>query len=136
MTGQSFVSPQTPLVRVVALGQKRRQAVEDDHTGHRVRLAVVRVSSLPVSRAVPLRGLWENVQMSVAPAVQGRLEDRIGESDGRLLVCRTRAPQGLVPRQPGSGKVNLFQAVNRDDCRTGQKMRKRQNSTSNKSDFL
>lgn len=51
--------------------------MEDDHAGDGVLLAVVGVASLPVGRAVPQRGFWEDVQVSVAlvPCVHGRLED-------------------------------------------------------------
>lgn len=89
--------------------------MEDDHTGDGVLLAVIGVASLPVSRAVPQRGLWKHVQVSVALGVHRWLEDRVGQRDGRLLVRRTRAPQRLVPREFGPSKIHLFQAVHGDD---------------------
>lgn len=54
--------------------------------------------------------------MSVAFGVYRWLEDRVGQRDGCLQVRRTGAPQGLVPREFGSGKIHLFQTIHRDDC--------------------
>lgn len=89
--------------------------MEDDHTGDGVLLAVIRVASLPVGRVVPHGGLWEDVQVPVALRVHRWLEDRIGQRDGRLQVSRTGAPQGLVPREFGSGEIHFFQTIHRDD---------------------
>lgn len=108
--------PQAPLVGVVALGQQRGQAVEDDDAGDGVLLVVVGVPPPPVGRAVPPRGFWEDVQVSVSSGVQGRLEDRVWQSDSRLEVRGSGAPQGLVPRQSGSDEIHLLQTVHGDDC--------------------
>lgn len=108
--------PQAPLVGVVALGQQRGQAVEDDDAGDGVLLVVVRVPPPPVGRAVPPKGFWEDVQVSVPSGVQGRLEDRVWQCDSRLQVCGPGAPQGLVPRESGSGEIHLLQTVHGDDC--------------------
>lgn len=85
--------------------------------------------SLPVGRAVPKRGFWEDVQESVAFGVYRWLEDGVWQRDSRLYVCGTGAPQGLVPREFGSGKIHLFQTVHGDDC--GRKHREK--SSFNKS---
>lgn len=108
--------PQAPLVGVVALGQQRGQAVEDDDAGDGVLLVVVGVPPPPVGRAVPPRGFWEDVQVSVSSGVQGRLEDGVWQRDSRLEVRGPGAPQGLVPRKSGSGEIHLLQAVHGDDC--------------------
>lgn len=91
--------------------------MKDDHAGDGVLLAVVGVAFPPVSRAVLQRGLWEDVQVSVAPGVHGRLEDRVGEGDSCLQIRGPGAPQGLIAWQFGAGEIHLFQAVHRDDCR-------------------
>lgn len=91
--------------------------MEDDDAGDGVLLAVVRVAFLPASRAVPLRRLWEDVQVPVSLGVHRGLKDRVGEGDGRLQVGGTRAPQRLVARQLGAGEVHLFQTVHGDDWR-------------------
>lgn len=54
--------------------------------------------------------------MSVALGVHRRLEDGVGQRDDRLQVRRTGAPQGLVPREFGSGKIHLLEAIHGDDC--------------------
>lgn len=53
--------------------------------------------------------------MSVAFGVRRRLEDGVGQRDSRLQVGRPGTPQGLVPREFGSGKVHLFQTIHGDD---------------------
>lgn len=80
-------------------------------------LVVFRVTSLSNGRAVPRRGLWEHIQVPVAFGVHRRLEDGVRQSDRGFQVCGTGTPQRLEPRQPGTGEIQLFQAVDRDDCR-------------------
>lgn len=55
--------------------------------------------------------------MSVAFGVHRWLEDGVRQSDGCFQVSGSGAPQRLVPREPGTGEIQLFKAVDRDDCR-------------------
>lgn len=91
--------------------------MKDDHAGDGVLLAVIGVAFLPAGRAVPQRGLWEDVQVSVALRFHRWLEDGVWEGDSRLQIRRTRAPQGLIARQFGAGEIHLFQTVHGDDCK-------------------
>lgn len=91
--------------------------MEDDDTGHRVLLTVLRVAFLSVSRAVPQCGLGKHIQVSVTLGVHGGLKDRIGQCDGRLLIHGAGASEGLVPRELRSGKIHFLQTVHGDDWR-------------------
>lgn len=53
--------------------------------------------------------------MSVAFGVHRWLQDGVRQSDCGFQVCGRGTPQRLEPWEPGTGEMQLFQAIDRDD---------------------